>query len=109
MEFDKTLNKWFEEAQSELAKANGSPVINGVCRSVTAVLKRYCDAAIVLLDNDFNLPPMAHLRIMSELVIKFLWCLKEEKSERIEEQIKRWDLTSLLKEESLYQFGKNIQ
>lgn len=103
MEIKETTDKWVEEAQSKLAKASGSTVINGFCRSVTAVLKRYCDATIVLLDNDFRLPVMAQLRIMSELVIKFLWCLEGKTSGKVEEQIKRWDLASLSQERRLYE------
>ena len=96
MEIDETINKWFEETQGKLAKAkSSSDIVDDFCRRVFAVLKTYCDATLLLLrpEIELRLPAMANLRIMSELVIKFLWCLNVQKNKEIEERIKRWEKT----------------
>ena len=73
------------------------------CCSVFAILKTYCDATLLLLrlDVDLRLPAMAHLRIISELTIRFLWCLNVKKNEEIGERIERWEKTGVKERKKL--------
>ena len=99
MEIEKIINRWFDETQNNLTKTkDSSDMIDGLCRTISSVFKTYCDATIRLLEHDPKvLPAMALLRIMSELIIKSLWCLNVTKNEEIKERIKRWEKAGVKK------------
>ncbi len=90
---DQTINKWFEEtADSINAKDNTNSSVDALCFSVVPLAHNYCDAVLILLNNNKKLPAMALLRVLSELSLRFLWCLYEDNpaKESIDVRIERW-------------------
>jgi len=91
MEIDETINKWFRELQKKLTQVEDDPEIDSYFRSIYAVFNNYHNATIILLKNDFRLPAMALIRIISELFIKFLWCLHGTTNhQEVKDRIQRW-------------------
>jgi len=92
IEIEDTINKWFKDIHYRLDRTNSdSAIVDSFCRSVSSVLKTYCDATILSLDGNLKLPAMACLRVMSELVVKFIWCLNVRENKEIQERIERWE------------------
>ncbi|GAH15005.1 unnamed protein product, partial [marine sediment metagenome] len=72
----KQFNKWFAEAQEKLVQVDDDPTIDTYFRSIFGVLPNYCPATILLIKKRRSrLPAMALMQVMSELFIKFLWCV----------------------------------
>lgn len=104
MEIDGTINRWFGELQNKLAQVEDDPAIDSYFRSIFAVLYNYHNATIILLRSDFRLPAMALIRIISELFIKFLWCLHGTTNhQEVKDRIQRWVKSSGNKKKKLFE------
>ena len=102
MEIDETINKWFEQTQEKLKNTMSSNEdIDNLCCATTAVVKTYLDAVLLQLDNGLSLPSMADLRIISDLINKFLWCMNRPKKEQIKGRLKRWEKSAAKQEKKL--------
>jgi hypothetical protein len=91
MEIHETINKWFADTEKKIVSLKASDKIALLCASVTAVVKTYINSILAQLDMGFVLPSVAGLRIVSDLVNKFLWCLNEDNDDKIKDRIKRWE------------------
>ncbi len=92
MEIDRIINRWFEETKKLLdGLPNRQSEVDGFCLGILHTVVIYLNASSILQEKDFNFPAMAILRIVSDLVIKFLWCLQGIKDNEIEIRIKRWE------------------
>ena len=102
MEIDETINKWFEQTQEKLKNTMSSNEdIDNLCCATTAVVKTYLDAVLLQLDNGLLLPSMADLRIISDLINKFLWCMNRPKKEQIKGRLKRWEKSTAKEQKKL--------
>lgn len=92
MEIEETINKWFAEAQERLVQVDDDPTIDTYFRSIFGVLSNYCPATILLIKKRRSrLPAMALMRVMSELFIKFLWCVHGTTNhQEVKDRIQRW-------------------
>lgn len=92
MEIEKTINKWFEITKEQLdSLPNQQSEIEGFCLGILHTVMIYLNGARLLQEKRLNFPAMALLRIVSDMVIKFLWCLQGVKDSGIETRIKRWE------------------
>ena len=104
MEIDQTMNRWFEEALTMLHdQSTRQSEIDGFCLGVVVSVKTYLNGTSLLLENDFSFPAMAHLRIVAELIVKFLWCLQGKTDMEIQRRINRWEKTTFRKQKQLLQ------
>ena len=115
MEFDKTLNKWFEEIKQKVTggKTYYKHVqldFDKLCGWVVILLENYCKSAFLLLSKGKTLPAMALLRVISDVCIKCKWCLKglEKSEEEFNERFDRWKRSSLSEYKSLLERNLNI-
>ncbi len=93
MRIDKTIDKWFREIAEKMSSTpkEDKPIYD-LCSSVLPLAHNYCDATLLLLDSNKNLPAMALLRILSELTFRLIWCLStyNNPQEDVDIRIKRW-------------------
>lgn len=92
MEIDKTINNWFEKTKKQLdSLPNQQSEVEGFCLGILHIVMVYLNGARLLQREGLNFPAMALLRVVSDVVIKFLWCLQGVKNSEIEMKIKRWE------------------
>lgn len=96
MDAKETIIKWFKEASAKLSNSNSGRMADRYICSILTILQHYQMAAISLINGDFKLPPMALLRAMYELVMKFIWCLQGTSEYKdVENRFLRWGKTTL--------------
>ena len=94
-EIEKTINKWFEEVFEKLIDLEDEPFVDSYVRSTTRILFNYHIAAIYLIRKELRLPAMALLRIMTELVMKFIWCFYNTTNyQEVKLKFQRWAKTA---------------
>ena len=96
MGIEREINEWFENTQNliaEVSSRDGGFSLT-FCAIAVPVMKTYCRAAALLLDEGFKLPAMALIRIISEFFIKFLWCVSPDDENEIRNRLQRWDKTA---------------
>lgn len=102
MEIEKTINQWFEEAQYKLENIIiSNEDIDNFCCGTTTVVKTYLDAVLLQLDNGLFLPSMADLRIVSDLINKFLWCMNHPDKKQIKGRLRRWEKSAAKEQKKL--------
>jgi len=102
---EKAINKWFEDTQKLRAEVSSRDKSHSLlfCAFAIPVMKTYCRAAVLLLDEGFKLPAMALIRVISEFFIKFLWCVVIPVDENeIRNRLLRWEKTASSKKLNLY-------
>ena len=103
MEIEREIDRWLEDVQGKLAKEECT-VVRDFCCSVSSILRTYCDATIRLLEGQAKiLPAMAQLRIMSELVINFLWCMQASSQKEFENNLGIWERYSAWEKKRLHE------
>ena len=75
MKTNDVICRWLEEVESILKAVDSDAEFDSYNRSLFGVLCTYYKATHILLEQNLRLPACANLRIMSELLVKFLWCL----------------------------------
>ena len=94
-ENEKTIKKWFEEVFDKLVDLDDDPFIDSYVRSTTSILFNYHIATIYLIRKELRLPAMALLRIMTELVMRFIWCFYNTTNyQEVEFKFQRWTKTA---------------
>ena len=94
-EIEKTIKKWFEEVLEKLVDLDDEPFIDSYVRSTTGILFNYNIATIYLIRKELRLPAMALLRIMTELVMKFIWCFYNTTNyQEVKLKFQRWAKTA---------------
>lgn len=94
---------WLKKIESILKEVDRDAEFDSYCRSLFAVLCTYYQATHILLEQNLRLPACANLRIMSELLVKFLWCLHGTTNfEEVRNRFQRWALTTGTKKKKLY-------
>jgi len=77
---EETINKWFVETnrlmQSNVNVDNFGP-IDGLCVCVLQSANDYCNASLLLLNKKHERPAKALLRVLCELSVKLIWCLRD--------------------------------
>src|SRR4030042_4462265 len=104
-EIKKAINKWFEGTQKLITEVSSRDKSCSLlfCAVAVPVMKTYCRAAVLLLDEGFKLPAMALIRVISEFFIKFLWCVVIPVDENeIRNRLLRWEKTASSKKLNLY-------
>lgn len=100
MGIEETINAWFDATQREIMVVSNTDktFTTSFCCVAIAVMKLYCRATGHLIDNNFRLPAMALLRVISEFFIKFLWCTMMDNKiladAEVKQRIARWEKTS---------------
>jgi len=97
MEIDKTIEKWFEETKAILAKKKCSEDerFYKLCLNIIRIVKNYCKASLILLDNNRKRPAMALLRIQIELAAKFSWLINGKRENEFDVRLKKWENKTL--------------
>jgi len=105
MEIDKTINKWFEEAKRKLSGGKtyykqAKLDVDSLCLGIVALLENYVHSVLSLLNAGKKLPAKALLRVISDMSIKCMWCLKglEKGLEEFSKRIDIWRRYSLSKD-----------
>jgi hypothetical protein len=94
-EIEKTIKKWFEEVFDKLVDLDDEPFIDSYVRSTTSILFNYHIATIYLIRKELRLPAMALLRIMTEMVMKFIWCFYNTTNyQEVRLNFQRWAKTA---------------
>jgi len=101
---EKAINKWFEDTQKLITEVSSRDKSFSLsfCAIAVPVMKTYCRATALLLDEGFKLPAMALMRVISEFFIKFLWCVSPNDENEIRNRLSRWDKTAAAKKLNLY-------
>jgi hypothetical protein len=96
IEISKIINLWFEDVKQQVSEksVNNKTLSFSLCSVSLPVMQIYCSASGFLLDNDYNLPATALFRIMSDIFIKFLWCLNTDNEDETRKRMYRWEKTS---------------
>jgi len=95
MEIDETINKWFEQTKQNVTGGKTyykqlELDVDKLCGEVVTLLENYVQCVLLLLNKRKILPAKALLRIISDVSIKCIWCLKGLKTSE-EEFNKRFD------------------
>lgn len=95
MNIEDTVDKWFEEAKKLFDNLpNPTSKVNKFCLGTFRSVGIYLNASCILQERELYYPAMALIRITSDLLIKFLWCLQGVNDKAIEERIVRWEKTT---------------
>ncbi len=115
MEFDKTLNKWFEEIKQKVTggKTYYKQVqldFDKICGWVVILLENYCQSTFLLLNKGKTLPAKALLRVISDVCIKCQWCLKglKKSEEEFTKRFDKWSRSSLSEYKASLERNLNI-
>ena len=92
MEIDNIVNNWFEDTVAQINAANKpDESVYNLCSSILPVARNYCNATLLLLNEDKRLPAMALIRVLCELTFRLQWCVFPNKqNEHVNVRIKRW-------------------
>jgi len=104
MKVEETVNRWFENAQNRMVQISQSDnnFTTSFCSVAISVMKTYCSAIGFLIDNEFRLPAMALLRVISEFFVKFLWCIKPRNDVEVRNRFHSWENTTAEKKLNLF-------
>lgn len=104
-EIDETINKWFEQAKQKLTGGKTyykqyELDVDSLCLGVVALVENYADSALLLLNTGKKLPAKALLRVISDVSVKCMWCLKglEQSQEEFSDRFDKWRRYSLSKD-----------
>jgi hypothetical protein len=110
MKIDKIINKWFEEAKAKLSGGKtyytqSGLDVDSLCLGVVALLENYVHSVLSLLNAGKKLPAKALLRVISDMSIKCMWCLKglEKDLEEFSKRLDIWRRYSLSKDKKRMQ------
>ena len=101
-EIDETIYSWFQNAKTQLSggktyyKQNELD-IDSLCLGVVVLVENYAQSVLLLLNKGKILPTKALLRVISDICIKCIWCLKglEESEEEFTNRFEKWRRYSL--------------
>lgn len=103
METNDVICGWLKKVESILKEVDRDAEFDSYNRSLFGVLCTYYKATHILLEQNLRLPACANLRIMSELLVKFLWCLHGTTNfEEVRNRFQGWALTTGRQKEKLY-------
>jgi len=103
------ISRWFDETRKRLdALPNRQSEIEGFCLGILHTVVIYLNASRVLQENGFNFPAMALIRITSDVVSKFLWCLQSVSDSEIENRIQRWEKKTFAEQKRLLNNLKDV-
>ncbi len=90
------INRWFNNVKSQVTEksAKNTTFTFTSCSVSLSVMQIYCSASGFLLDNNYKLPAVALLRVISEFFIKFLWCMNTNNEKETKERMYRWEKTT---------------
>lgn len=111
MEIDKTINKWLKEIETELQlQRHKDNDITNFCLGIMPLVKNYSTSILLLVNNDKKLPAKVLLRVLSELVIKFCWCMKGAEIDKINfyRRNQRWVKTACEKQKKFLELSFNL-
>ena len=95
MNIKDTVDKWFEETKKLFDNLpNPTSKVNKLCLGTFRSVGIYLNASCILQEKGLYYPATALIRITSDLLIKFLWCLQGANDKEIEERIVRWEQTT---------------
>lgn len=103
-QIDGVIDRWFEETASKInTEIKTDTAVDNLCSSIIPLAHNYCNAVLLLLNNDRRLPAMALLRVLAELALRVIWCLyKDNPNKEAEDvRIERWLKRSYIKRKSL--------
>lgn len=110
MEIEKTINKWFEKAKGKLSGGKtyykqSELDVDSLCLGVVALLENYVHSVLLLLNAGKKLPAKALLRVIGDISIKCMWCLKglEKGLEEFSKRLDIWRRYSLSKDKKKMQ------
>lgn len=102
MEIDETIYSWFQNAKTELVGGKTyykqhELDIDSLCLGVVVLVENYAQSVLLLLNKGKILPTKALLRVISDICIKCIWCLKglEESEEEFTNRFGKWRQYSL--------------
>lgn len=110
MEIDETIKNWLLQIEVKLQSLKCKDDITNFCLGLIPVIKDYSISILLLLNNDKRLPTKALLRVLSELVIKFCWCMKDAEIDKINFYSKneRWGKTACEKRKKFLELSLNL-
>lgn len=90
------INRWFKNVKQQVTEksAKNTTFTFTFCSVSLPVMQIYCSASAFLLDNNYKLPAVALLRIISEFFIKFLWCMNTNNENETRKRMLRWEKTT---------------
>ncbi len=96
IEISKLINRWFKNVKQQVTEksAKNTTFTFTSCSVSLPVMQIYCSASGFLLDNNYKLPAVALLRIISEFFIKFLWCMNTNNEDETRKRLHRWEKTT---------------
>ena len=96
IEISKTLIRWFEDVKQQVSEksAKNKTFTFSLCSVSLSVMQINCSASGFILYNNYKLPVMALLRIISEFFIKFLWCVNTDNEDVTRKRMHRWEKTT---------------
>jgi len=102
MEIDKKIDKWFQNAKDKLV---GGKIyykqhdldIDSLCLGVVVLVENYTGSVLLLLNAGKILPAKALLRVIADVSIKSIWCLRglEQGTDEFCERFEKWRRYSL--------------
>jgi len=108
MEVNETINKWFDEVKRKLTGGKTyykqlELDVDKLCGGVVVLLENYVQSIFLLLDKGKILPAKALLRVISDVSIKCLWCLKglDLSEEEFNTRFDEWRRCSLSERKTL--------
>jgi hypothetical protein len=97
MEIDKKIDKWFKDAK---VKLSGEKTyyeqyeldIDSLCLGVVVLVENYVGGVLLLLNAGKILPAKALLRVIADVSIKSIWCLRglEHSKDDFCERLEQW-------------------
>ena len=104
-EIDETINKWFNQAKQNLTGEKTyfkeyELDVDSLCFGVVALVENYAGSVLLLLNTGKKLPAKALLRVISDVSVKCMWCLKgiEQSQEEFNKRFDIWRRYSLSKD-----------
>jgi len=101
MKIEERVEKWLEESIRKIRGLKKLTDIDIFCLNVVIAVRTYLASAFLLLEKSLYYPAMANLRIISDLIVKFLWCLQDNTSGETKRRINRWKKATFHKSKKL--------
>lgn len=110
MEIDETIKNWLGQSEGQLQSLKYKDDISNFCLGLIPLIRDYSISILLLLNNGKRLPPKALLRVLSELVIKFCWCMKDAEADKINfyRKNERWGKTACEKQKKFLELSLNL-
>ena len=102
MRIEETIDRWFEEIKQKLT--GGKTCYNqyeldmdSLCLGVIRLVENYVESVLLLLNAEKKLPAKALLRVISDLCIKYIWCLRgyEQNVDEFNKRFEKWYYASI--------------